>query len=52
VLVLDAVLLGRLERFLPLSWLKDQGVISAAPRVPRALPADAWERLRPRLMLA
>jgi GNAT superfamily N-acetyltransferase len=52
VLVLDAILLGRLERFLPLSWLKDQGVASAAPRGPRTLAADAWERLRPRLMLA
>ena len=52
VLVIDATLLGRLERSLPLSWLKDQNVISTAPRVPRTLAADAWERLRPRLMLA
>ncbi|MCJ7452930.1 MAG: hypothetical protein MUO39_10730 [Steroidobacteraceae bacterium] len=52
VLVVDAILLGRLERFLPLSWLKDQSVMASAPRVPRKLAADAWGRLNPRLLLA
>jgi GNAT superfamily N-acetyltransferase len=52
VLVVDAILFGRLERFLPLSWLKDQGVMPSAPRVPRQLSPEAWERLNPRLLLA
>jgi hypothetical protein len=52
VLVVDAILLGRLERFLPLSWLKDQGVMASVPRGPRKLAPEAWERLNPRLLLA
>jgi len=52
VLMVDAMLLGRLERFLPLSWLKDQGIVTSAPRVPRKLAPEAWERLNPRLLLA
>jgi GNAT superfamily N-acetyltransferase len=52
VTMLDAMLLGRLERFLPLPWLKEQKILTAAPRTLRRLPAEAWERLSPRLMLA
>jgi GNAT superfamily N-acetyltransferase len=52
VLVVDAILLGRLERFLPLSWLKDQGVVASAPRTARKLTPGNWERLNPRLLLA
>jgi hypothetical protein len=52
VLVIDATLLGRLERSLPLSWLKDQKALASAPRVPRKLEPEAWQRLNPRLLLA
>ena len=52
VMVVDALMLGRLERFVPLARLKDLGVLGAAPRGAKALPGDAWERLAGSLALA
>jgi hypothetical protein len=52
VTVLDVLLLGRLERFLPMSWLKDQLLLTTMPRSLRKLPAGTWDRLSRRLMLA
>lgn len=52
VSVLDVAMLGRLERFLPLSWLKEHGVLGAAPRGLKRLDDDAWQRLERRLALA
>lgn len=50
--VVDATMLGRIERFLPLAWLKDQGIVSVAPRGLAQVERGAWERLAPRLGLA
>ncbi len=52
VTVLDAALLGRLDHLLPLAWLKEQGVVTSAPRGLVGVEADAWTRLAPRLALA
>lgn len=52
VTVLDVAMLGRLERFLPLAWLKEQGVLAAAPRGLRRLEREGWERISGRLLLA
>lgn len=52
VTVLDVTLAGRLERFLPLEWLKEYGVLRAAPRSLRRLDEAGWEALAPRLTLA
>lgn len=52
VTVLDALMLGRLERFLPLPWLKEVDALKSAPRGLTRLPADAWTRITGRLALA
>lgn len=51
LVVLDLTMLGRLERLLPLAQLKDKGVLTSAPRGPRALEAEAWARLAGSLAL-
>jgi hypothetical protein len=51
VAVLDLTMRGRLERLLSLGQLKDKGVLTGAPRAPRALTADAWDRLAGNLSL-
>jgi hypothetical protein len=51
VAVVDLRLHGRLLRLLPLAMLKDEGILSSAPRGPLPLGATAWQRLSPRLEL-
>jgi len=43
---------GRLERFLPLSWLRENGVLPSPPRTLRRIDPARWEALAPRLVLA
>jgi len=52
VTVLDLVLLGRLERFLPLARMKELDVTGSAPRGLKRLPQDAWQRMSAFLALA
>ena len=52
VTVIDATMLGRLERFVTLAWLKDRGVLGSVPRGLKALAPEAWQRLHERLVLA
>jgi GNAT superfamily N-acetyltransferase len=51
VVALDVAMLGRLERFLPLAWLRDLQVLESAPARLEPLPTDAWERIAGRLFL-
>ena len=51
-LVVNALMLGRLQRFIALSRLKDLGMATAMPRRPEPLDPGAWERLRGNLALA
>lgn len=51
VAVVDLRLHGRLLRLLPLSFLKDAGIVGSAPRGPTPLDAAAWARLAPELGL-
>ena len=52
VTVIDASMLGRLERFITLGKLKDLGIVGAAPRALRPLEPGDWERLSACLALA
>lgn len=52
VAVIDASMLGRLERFVTLGRLKDLGIVGAAPRALRPLQPQDWERLSACLSLA
>ena len=52
VTALDLVMLGRVERFLPLAWLKECGVLPAAPRAMKRLDPAQWDDLSGRLLLA
>lgn len=51
VAVVDLRLHGRLLRLLPLSVLKDEGILASAPRGPLPLDTTAWARLAARLDL-
>ncbi len=52
VTVIDASMLGRLERFVPLARLKDLDVLGAAPRGAKPLGQEAWARIAGMLALA
>jgi hypothetical protein len=52
VTVLGLTMAGRLERFLPLSWLRENGVLPSPPRTLRRIEPAHWEALAPRLVLA
>ncbi len=52
VTVVGLTMAGRLERFLPLSWLRENGVLSSLPRALRRIEPEQWERVAPRLLLA
>ena len=52
VTVLGLTMAGRLERFLPLSWLRENGVLPSPPRTLRRIEPGQWEGLAPRLLLA
>jgi hypothetical protein len=51
-IVIDATMLGRLERYVTLAWLKDREVLGSAPRGLKALSPEAWQRVSERLLLA
>lgn len=52
VTLLDLRSIGRLERLLPLAWLRDQGIVGSTPSSPRRLEPAAFAKLEPRLKLA
>lgn len=51
-MLIDATMLGRLERYVTLAWLKEREVLGSAPRALKALSPEAWQRLCERLQLA
>lgn len=51
VTAIDVTMMGRLERFLPMGWLRETGVLASAPRTLRQLEGGQWETLAPRLVL-
>ncbi|MBP6514209.1 MAG: hypothetical protein KA224_03470 [Steroidobacteraceae bacterium] len=52
VTLFDLRSLGRLERLLPLGWLREHGILNAPPAGPRRLDASTFSRLESRLKLA